>query len=137
MDPDKHTPSENIELTEQVPDDQQKEDEPEGQKREPLIHRLHRAFGPLAGGLILDMVDLSTWGPLGIFGFFIGLVIGWWISSIYSFSTKIRVIWALLAGFYCLVPFTEFVPVATIISACARLRENPNYRSRDRSDKEH
>ena len=125
--------------TEESKDPDQESEEvqkPEEPEKEPLIRRINRALGPLAGGLILDLVDLSTWGPLGIFGFFIGLLVGWWIGSIYGFSNKIKLVWALLAGFYCLVPLTEFIPVATIISACARLRESPDYRNKDASEKE-
>ena len=121
------------ETPEKEADEDQEAGEPGEPQKEPIIYRLYRAFGPLAGGLILDMVDLATFGPLGIAGFFIGGLIGWWISSIYGFSRKVRLAWALLAGFYCLVPFTEFVPVATIISACARVRERPNYRNTDES----
>lgn len=95
-------------------------------KRVPLMYRLHRALGPIAGGLILDAVDLATFGPFGVCGFFVGCLVGWWISSIYRFSTRARAVWALLAGVYCLVPFTEVIPVATIISAVARFEVDPS-----------
>ena len=93
------------------------------QTPEPLIHRLHKAIGPLAGGLILDFVDLATFGPLGIGGFFIGALVGWWICSIYTFPKPVRVILAILSGVYCLLPFTELLPVATLISAIGRFWE--------------
>ena len=88
----------------------------------PLVHRLHRAFGPLAGGLLLDGVDLATFGPFGIGGLFIGAFVGWWISALYGFSGKVRLFWALVAGIYCLTPATELLPLATIVSAIARFR---------------
>lgn len=87
-----------------------------------LIERLHRAFGPLVGGMILDLVDLSTFGPYGIGGFFIGALVGWWICSIYRISTSKRLMLALIAGVYCLLPLTEFIPVATLLSAYVRYR---------------
>lgn len=90
--------------------------------RPPLIERLHRAFGPLVGGMILDLVDLSSFGPLGIGGFFVGGLTGWWICSIYNVATSTRLTLALLAGIYCLFPLTEFIPVATLISAFIRFR---------------
>jgi len=96
-----------------------------------LIERLHRAFGPLIGGIILDLVDLSTIGPYGLGGFFIGGLVGWWICSIYSISTQTRFIIALLAGIYCLLPLTEFIPVATLISAFIRFRGESNLRAED------
>lgn len=90
--------------------------------KEPLIIRLQRAFGPLIGAIILDLVDLVSFGPLGIGGFFIGLLVGWWMISVYDLSTKTRIWLSLLAGVYCLVPFTELIPVATLVTAFARFK---------------
>ncbi len=91
-------------------------------QRSPLIERLQRACGPLVGGMILDLVDLSTFGPFGVGGFFIGSLIGWWICSIYQITTSTRLLLALLSGIYCLLPLTEFVPLATMLSAFVRFR---------------
>jgi hypothetical protein len=86
-----------------------------------LLYRLHQALGPLAGALILDVVDFTTFGPIGIvLGLVVGVPIGWWISSIYGFSPLSRALFATLAGLYCTVPFTEVLPLATLISASAR-----------------
>lgn len=94
--------------------------------REALIQRLHRALGPLAGGILLDVLDLATFGPVGLYGgFVIAAALGWWISSIYEFSNRARVIFAGLAAVYIAIPFTEIVPVATIVSALARWRKQP------------
>ena len=89
-----------------------------------LLERFNNALGPVTGGLILDMADFLTFGPIGLYiGFFAGAVIGWWIGSTYGFSLKAKLFWATLAGVYCLVPMTEFVPIATMISAGARFYE--------------
>lgn len=90
--------------------------------RVPLIERLHRTFGPLVGGIILDLVDLSTFGPYGVGGFFVGALVGWWICSLYDLSKSTRFYLALLAGAYCLFPLTEFLPLATLLSAFIRYR---------------
>ena len=104
--------------------------ESQSQRPDSLIERLHRAFGPLVGGMLLDLVDLTTFGPYGLGGFFIGALVGWWICSIYNMTTSTRLCLALLAGIYCLLPLTEFIPVATLISAFIRFRgdqkNNPN-----------
>jgi hypothetical protein len=93
---------------------------------EALLVRLHRALGPLAGGMILDFVDLATFGPVGLFGgFLIGAAVGWWVSSIYGFTTQARILFATFAAIYTAIPFTELLPLATIISAIARFR--PQY----------
>jgi hypothetical protein len=95
-------------------------------RREPLVIRLHRAFGPLAGAMLLDMVDLATFGPIGlILGPALGGLVGWWVSGIYDFSTRGRTAFAILAGVYCTIPFTEPLPIATAIAAVARFREKP------------
>ena len=98
-------------------------------EHESLLVRLHRAIGPIAGGLILDFVDLATFGPIGLFGgFLIGAIVGWWVSSIYDFTHRSRVLFAVLAAVYTAIPLTEPFPIATGISALARFRER---RSRD------
>ncbi len=72
--------------------------------------------------MLLDLIDLSTYGPYGLGGFFIGALVGWWICSFYRLSTPLRLNLALLAGAYCLFPLTEFLPLATVLSAFIRFR---------------
>ena len=88
---------------------------------ESLLVRLHRALGPIAGGLILDFVDLVTFGPLGLLGgFMLGGVAAWWITSIYRLSPIKRLVFVVLAMAYTAAPLTSVIPLATLISACAR-----------------
>lgn len=103
-------------------EDQEQAEEPKKVERTPLIERLHRALGPLAGGILLDLADLSTFGPYGLGGFVIGALVGWWTCSIYDLSRSTRFYLALLAGAYCLFPLTEFLPLATLLSALIRFR---------------
>ena len=92
-----------------------------------LLNRLHRTFGPLAGGVILDAADLITMGPIGIFGgMIVGSAVGWWVSSIYQYSKQSRLIWAAISGIYCMMPFTAVLPLATIVSAVGRFRPREN-----------
>ena len=92
-------------------------------RREPLLHRLYRALGPLAGGLILDFADLATFGPVGLVGgLVVGIAVGWWICSIYELSWEVRFLIAVIAGIYCTIPYTEMLPLATLISAIARFQ---------------
>ena len=89
-----------------------------------LPKRTYDALFPILGGLILDFADLTTFGPIGIyFGMLVGGIIGWLISGIYDFSKSGRLLFALLAGLYCTMPGTSFLPLATIISAAARFRQ--------------
>ena len=92
--------------------------------RESLSRRLYQALGPLAGGILLDVLDLATFGPVGMYGgFVIAAALGWWISSLYELSTRMRLVFAALAAVYIAIPFTEILPLATAVSALARLRE--------------
>ncbi len=91
-----------------------------------FLSRLNRALGPLAAGLLLDFADLATFGPIGIVaGFFVGITVALWICSIYRFPLRTKVIMALLAGLYCMVPMTELLPLATLVAAGCRFFEQP------------
>jgi len=86
-----------------------------------ILQRVHNAFGPIAGGLILDFVDLATFYPFGLFlGPILGAAVGFWIASIYNFSKVGRFVTVVLSAVYCTLPFTSVVPLGTIISASAR-----------------
>ena len=87
--------------------------------------RLHRALGPILGGLLLDFTDLATYGPMGILGPFLGAAVVLWITSLYRFSVKTKIILAFLGGVYCMVPMTEPFPVATLVCAACRFFEKP------------
>lgn len=88
--------------------------------------RLHRALGPILGGLLLDFTDLATFGPMGILGPFLGAAVVLWICSLYRFSVKTKIILAFLGGVYCMVPMTEPFPIATLVCAACRFFERPS-----------
>jgi hypothetical protein len=86
-----------------------------------LWDRLHYALGPLAGGIIIDVADVISAGPVGpLGGMLIGMPVGWYVASMYGFQTPSRLLIATLSGVYCLIPRTELIPLATMISACSR-----------------
>lgn len=79
--------------------------------------RSYRALFPILGGIILDCADLATYGPMGLFtGMIVGFTVGWLISDFYGYSRKGRVVFSLLAGIYCTIPGTFFLPLATIFA---------------------
>ena len=87
--------------------------------------RLNRAFGPVVAGLIIDFVDLATFGPIGTYlGLPIGGFAGYWMGRALGLERKPSLLCALLAGVYCMIPGTEMIPVATIVGALARYRES-------------
>lgn len=94
---------------------------PPAQASPVLGPRLWHALGPVLGGLVLDLADLVTLGGLGLWvGFPVGVLVGWWIASFYSMRRRTRVLLALAAGLYCMLPFTSFLPLATLVGACGR-----------------
>lgn len=91
-----------------------------------LLERLHNALGPLAAGIIIDVVDFAAFGPFCLLlGPILGGLAGWWVSSIYGFGTKGRLIVATAAAIYVTIPFTELLPLATMVAAVGRFYHAP------------
>jgi hypothetical protein len=91
-----------------------------------LWQRLYFALGPIAGCMVLDLADFLTFGPIGLaIGVPVGAAIGWWLGSLYRFQMPGRAALAILSGIYCTIPFTELIPVATIVGAVARFYDPP------------
>jgi hypothetical protein len=87
--------------------------------------RLNRAFGPVIAGLIIDLVDLSTFGPMGFyFGLPLGGGCGYWMGRTLGLTRKQSLTCAIAAGIYCTIPVSEFLPLATLVGAFARYRES-------------
>ena len=86
--------------------------------------RLNRAFGPIVAGMIIDLVDLATFGPIGlVLGLPIGAFAGYWMGRAIGLAWKPSLLCALAAGIYCTIPGTEMIPLATLVGAFARYRE--------------
>ena len=97
--------------------------------------RLNRAFGPVVAGLIIDFVDLATFGPIGTYlGLPIGGFAGYWMGRALGLERKPSLLCALLAGVYCMIPGTEMIPVATAVGALARYRESAPQATADTAD---
>lgn len=81
-------------------------------------------LAPLWGGFLLDVADFFSWTavpPMLVAGAVAGVPLGWWIASTLGFSQKWRLLAAVGAGIYCLLPFTELLPLATIATTIASL----------------
>ncbi len=84
-------------------------------------HETGRGVLVLAG-LILDLVDLSTTGPLGIFGLVIGAALVWFFAGVHGFRGARRAWLALCGGVYCALPLTEMIPLGTVLGVYLTLR---------------
>lgn len=92
--------------------------------------RINRAFGPIAAGLIVDLIDFTSFGPIGlVLGLPLGGLAGYWMGRALGLSRKGSLWCALAAGLYCTVPATEFIPLAMIVGACVRFSESGKRRS--------
>ena len=80
-----------------------------------------RIFGPMLAGLLIDAVDLITFGSIGIYaGMFVGGAVGYWLAPALGFPPKGRWLSALMTGIYCTMPITGFIPAATIAAGLSR-----------------
>jgi hypothetical protein len=92
--------------------------------------RYNYAFGPVVAGLIIDAVDLVTFGPVGLaLGFPIGAAAGYWLARSLRLETNASLICALIAGVYCTIPGTELLPLGTFVGALVRLEDVPEHPS--------
>ena len=92
--------------------------------------RINRAFGPVAAGLLIDLIDFASFGPIGlVLGLPLGGLVGYWMGRSLGLSRKASLWCALAAGLYCSVPATEFIPLAMIVGACVRFSESGKRRS--------
>jgi hypothetical protein len=91
----------------------------------PIASRLNRAFGPVAAGILLDLLDIATFGPIGLLiGLPVGAAAGWWMAGALGIEKKNRKWFALAAAVYCAIPFTELIPLATLTGACVRFKQS-------------
>jgi len=84
--------------------------------------RLRRDLLPIASGILIDTVDLATFGPLGLYGgFVVGGLVGWLVCSANGISGNRRWLLIAAAAAYTAMPFTEAVPLATVLAVLSRL----------------
>ncbi len=81
-------------------------------------------LGPIAAGFLLDLVDLATYGPIGLWaGLAVGGLTGYFLAASLGVRPGRRLVYALAAGVYCSLPFTALLPAATLLGAFIGFRE--------------
>lgn len=89
-----------------------------------FFRRLNYAIGPVVAGMIIDTVDLITFGPVGLFlGLPLGAAAGFWLAHCLGLDKKMAALCALVAGIYCTIPYTELLPLGTLVGALVRFQE--------------
>jgi len=77
----------------------------------------------LLAGVLIDAVDFLTIGPTGIrFGFLLGFGASLLALTVLRLPIRTRLQWSLFAGFYCALPLTERLPLASLLSLLMRRR---------------
>ncbi len=83
---------------------------------------------PMFAALAIDLLDLATFGPIGLYtGLILGAIVGYWLAPFLGFPPHRRWVAALATGVYCTIPLTGLIPLATLGSVLSRslLREHP------------
>jgi hypothetical protein len=102
-----------------------------------LLRRAYYALGPLGAGIILDVLDLATFGPVGVFaGALVGGYAGWILGEFEGLARNERIALAGCAAIYMTIPFTEPFPLATIASLAARFFKGPPPNTGDKESTE-
>ncbi len=85
-----------------------------------LAWLLSRRYGTIVAGALLDAVDFTTLGAIGMkLGFPIGFACGWWLARELGYPKRLRLGIAAGCGLYCMYPPTTFLPVATVLGVMA------------------
>lgn len=88
-------------------------------ERGPQVHQAPPGGGlgaaALGSGLLLDLADLITFGPIGLWtGGLLGAALGWLIAPRIGFAVR-RWVPAALAGLYLMTPGTALLPLAGLL----------------------
>ena len=82
-------------------------------------------LGPVLAGMIIDVLDLATFGATGIYiGFLLGAPAGWYLARRLGLDPKRALLTAICCGVYCTIPLTSPIPVATLIGVWARAHQS-------------
>jgi hypothetical protein len=82
------------------------------------------AWAPLVAAMLLDVADFLSLGPQGVvIGLLVGTALGWRVAATSGLSAKWRLASAAAAAVYCMLPGTELVPLASVLTTALRVRQ--------------
>jgi hypothetical protein len=67
---------------------------------------------PIVAGLIVDIINMFT---MGLPGFIIGAVFGYWVAFSHRMPVILCLMIAMAVGWYCGLPLPRTVPLATLV----------------------
>lgn len=85
--------------------------------------RRRRSLPAVLSGLLIDLVDLTLSGPLGVGGAIVAGVLVWWITGLDGASRSTRILLALAAAAYAAAPMTELVPLGTAVGGAISIAD--------------
>lgn len=89
--------------------------------RPSLGDRIFAAFGPLTAGILIDALDVLTFGPIGMYlGPLLGALLGWWLALKLNLGVVGQCVLLAVTAIYCALPGSELMPLATAVIALAR-----------------
>ena len=92
--------------------------------KNPEWERWRRTFAPIMVGILVDIVDFFSMGPSGLrYGFLLGTLAAFAIGSMYAMPLRQRFLYSIGAGLYCMMPFTERLPLATLVGLYLRFKK--------------
>ena len=80
-----------------------------------------QTLAPVLAGVLLDAIDFATMGPIGLSGgFLVAGGAGYWIAVELGLQRRSRIGLALMAAAYAATPFTELLPLGTLVGLLTR-----------------
>jgi hypothetical protein len=72
---------------------------------------------PILTAMAIDLADLAMIGPVGVVaGFFVGSVLTAMLTLATGVPLRRACVLSVLAGIYCMLPITDVVPLATMLT---------------------
>ncbi len=106
-------------------------EEPRGEHLEDTVRRFERTVGPVLGGVVIDSIDLFTFGPLGVLGgSLVGGSVAYYIASVEELPVWQRTLLGIAAALYCAYPSANFIPAATLVGAVLKFVQEGRKRRR-------
>jgi ammonia channel protein AmtB len=82
-----------------------------------LVNTRASGWAPVLAAMAIDLADFAMMGPLGLVaGLFVGFALTFVLTSATGAPTKRALLLGLLGGVYCMLPITDLVPLATMLT---------------------